>query len=628
MRILLVGVLLQAAQEDGGQLVRGLVEQLKSEKVDERDRATREILRLGRDARPYLDTAARSVDPELRARALHLLRAIDIAETLTPDLRKVMAGVEARLASQDGRVWFDVLLEACEKHAASLRPQDLEALAGPALRAARGLSDLQKVCGIVEERGLRSAVPELRILLKGTDSDARHTAIQTLTKLTAREAWPNLVRLLETGSESDSEQAAASLRTLQASEAIPEVTRLLRDREASLRFRCVQLLDHLHQTVPDPDPKGMAEIARLLDDAAGEVRHAAVTALGNLNAIGTVNRIAELLRDPIPVVRGESCTALERMGARTFAGGIRALLEDPEPMVRAKAARALGALRMTDDAELLKARLRDPQPEVRAAAAHGLASLGSKEACGAIAELAKDPAFWVRGPAVAALGTLQSRESVQQIIAALSDEHHPVRAAAVEALGKLRMKEALPALRDCLKLPKSAIRDDVIEVLAGMEDRESIPAFVELLSDPERRVRIEAAAWLCHFGSKEGVPVLLQESERLVFLNALRRPDLWRKLRAEPRLEDVPGTGKDMLDATAKKAGWRLEWSQDSFGSRRWIVGRRGPRTGEQPTLLQVLMDYACSQVESVLDTDRISILSTREALAFWQKWWEGEKAR
>ncbi|HLF94213.1 MAG TPA: HEAT repeat domain-containing protein [Planctomycetota bacterium] len=172
--------------------------------------------------------------------------------------------------------------------------------------------------------------------------------------------------------------------------------------------------------------------------------------------------------------------------------------------------------------------------------------------------------------------------------------------------------------------PGTGVQEEAIDVLGGLEVRESMPALAALLQHPEGRVRVKAASWLCHFGSKEGVPVLLKEAQGLIFLNALRRPETWRKLRAGPPVEEVVGTGKDMLDRTARKAGLALEWSPESLGGpRRWIVGSRSPGDPEdRSTMLQVLVNYTHSNYESVLEPDRISVLSSREALAFWTKWW------
>ena len=82
--------------------------------------------------------------------------------------------------------------------------------------------------------------------------------------------------------------------------------------------------------------------------------------------------------------------------------------------------------------------------------------------------------------------------------------------------------------------------------------------------------------------------------------------------------------------AYPQKAGITLEWSPESLGGpRRWIVGRRRPRETEgRTTLLQVLINYTHSHTESILEEDRISILSSREALAFWMGWWKEENRK
>ncbi len=617
-------------QEDPAKQVRELVEKLRSESIEEREDATKKLKELGRAALPELEKAAGNGEAEVRIRVGRLLRAIPIAEKLTHDLKRMKPGVEDRLASPDDHAWTEVLLEAWDGLGSKLSGDDLDFLSATALHAATSVEERRRLCEIAGERGCRPAIPELILYLKDRNPTTCQNAIRALVKLHARSAWPDLVRLLNHSEEFTRGIAADALRDLQAHEAIPEVTKLLRARDPEARKNAVTLLGHLQKTVVLLDPGMISEVALLLTDGNPEVRASAVETLGDLGAAGTAGKIVVLLKDTTSHVRGQACLALAELGAREAAPEVFLLLKDPDPRVRSRASLCLGMLKAKEMGRDLVLMLKDEEAEVRKGAAEGLGFMGFRDAIPDVTALAKDPEFWVRSRAVEALGRLKARESIKEIGAALRDEDLQVRLKAVEALGRLASKECVPGLMECIKDGKAGVQEEAIEVLGQLEVREAMPVLATLLEDPKVGVRVEAASWLCHFGSKEGVPVLLKESRSLIFLNALRRPEQWRKLRAGPPVEEVVGTGKEMLDRTAKQAGIALDWSPESLGGpRRWIVGRRRPRDSEdRTTLLQVLINYTHSHMESVLEGDRISVLTSREALSFWMEWWKTENGK
>ena len=58
---------------------RQLVEQFRSDQVEERDRASRDLKSAGESARPSLEEAARDADAEVAGRARELLDFLDSA---------------------------------------------------------------------------------------------------------------------------------------------------------------------------------------------------------------------------------------------------------------------------------------------------------------------------------------------------------------------------------------------------------------------------------------------------------------------------------------------------------------------------------------------------------------------
>jgi len=77
MRFPILLAALLVLQEDAGTRVRGLIEKLRSDRVEERDEASRELHAAGEKAVPLLREAARSGDSEVRARARAVLDRLE-----------------------------------------------------------------------------------------------------------------------------------------------------------------------------------------------------------------------------------------------------------------------------------------------------------------------------------------------------------------------------------------------------------------------------------------------------------------------------------------------------------------------------------------------------------------------
>src|ERR1043166_3486043 len=77
-----------AAQDDAARQARELVEKLRSDRVEERDEATRKIKQIGRAALPDLEKLVHDKDPEVKQRVQHLLAYFDIQQRLPEALSK------------------------------------------------------------------------------------------------------------------------------------------------------------------------------------------------------------------------------------------------------------------------------------------------------------------------------------------------------------------------------------------------------------------------------------------------------------------------------------------------------------------------------------------------------------
>ena len=78
---------------------------MRSDKVEEREEATKKLRILGKAADVELKKATQDRDPEVSARARMLLRRLEIQAKLSSTFRKTFPGVEDRLAGGDDHAW-------------------------------------------------------------------------------------------------------------------------------------------------------------------------------------------------------------------------------------------------------------------------------------------------------------------------------------------------------------------------------------------------------------------------------------------------------------------------------------------------------------------------------------------
>src|SRR5215471_3438552 len=88
-------VLLLAPQSDP---VRELIDRMRSDAPQERNRAYAQLQRLGKAAVPALQRVAKDQDADLVVRARLLLKTFELRESLPPALIRELPGLEGRLA--------------------------------------------------------------------------------------------------------------------------------------------------------------------------------------------------------------------------------------------------------------------------------------------------------------------------------------------------------------------------------------------------------------------------------------------------------------------------------------------------------------------------------------------------
>jgi HEAT repeat protein len=254
--------------------------------------------------------------------------------------------------------------------------------------AARALGGMHPAAG----------VEPLRKALQDREENVRYQAARSLGRLKAKEARPDLEALLahpvpvstaaaRALGQAGVKEAEASLRKLlaepgalrlAAAQALADLeveggdlplARILAEGEFADQ---VEAADHF----ADRGGKGVPALKRCLKDGNAHGRALAVAALAEAGGAEQVADAAALLGDVEGDVREAAIRALGALDARGIAERIAPLLADREWKVRAAAAEVLGCFQAEGAAERLRGLLRDDAPYVRIAAAEALCRLG------------------------------------------------------------------------------------------------------------------------------------------------------------------------------------------------------------------------------------------------------------
>ena len=279
------------AKEQGDRAARQareLVEQLRSDSVEERERAGNELRKLGKAAVPELKKAARSKNAELASQARELLRVLDSAHKLLEELEADTLEVQ----------W----------------------------RAAKALRKLSPV----------DHIPDLIELLE--KPGARWFAASVLSGFPMEGRSEDLIRLVLRRDSKTRSAATSVIVRAGMRETAPKFEELLESRDPKVRRFAVSVLGDLAVT------ETARKIRPLLADTDARVKMAAVVALARLGDADSSRSIIELLKDPNPRLRRHAALALGELESKEATGHLAGLLEDGDVEVRAAAAASLSLL--------------------------------------------------------------------------------------------------------------------------------------------------------------------------------------------------------------------------------------------------------------------------------------------
>jgi len=665
-----------------GDRARELIERLRSDDADQRNQATLALKKLGKEAVPRLEIAARDPDLEVASRARSALNAIAFLGRIPSRFSAAFPGVEDRLMVGEDRVAAELLSQAAVKldeGAAVLRVDDLQWIAPAAVRGSRSIDQLVAVLTIVRQYRLTAAVFEVLDLLDDAPGDLRYLVMETVTSLggerpeaafygqpsladdqivrvclAATEDLPgDLVerafrRCLEAPRPLKRRLAIRGLARLGLQNTLPLLLNYAEDASDAVRSDVLLAIGDLGGR----DRSGM--VLRGLGDASLRVRTSAIVAAGKLHEERAVPQLLALLSDPNLELQCASCRALGMLGAaeaipemlRLFihgggsvrqaaADGLRrfdAALVAPGLMketagkpldLRLRGVELLGDLEASAAAPALAELLTRDEPEaLRIEVLRALMRIGAGGVRPKVLPLLDDPSPQVRSIATRVLAELGGDDLAPRLLESLEAEDPNAKYHAVMgllALGARSSAGKIAPLALAVRNP-DWVRLAALKAIEKLGGPDEIRTLKPLLGDPLYEIRSTTAKVLCWIGDPDAVGVVFEETRNWICLNAIRTPEEWAKLTDLPVGEDLRGTRRDVLERLAMKAGKTLEWS---------LVGEcRGPDLavfctvqGRRKSVAEALREPLPTGVEFVVEKDRIRVIPREKASDFWKAW-------
>jgi len=243
------------------------------------------------------------------------------------------------------------------------------------------------------------------------------------------------------------------------------------------------------------------KLLRALKSGDGNIRLAAIMALGEGGEEVAVDPINQILTRDYPLIRKSAAFALGKIGSDRAVGALlKEMKASEEEKVRSSAAISLGKIGSEEAVPYLSERLREGKVDVRSSAALALGMVGDETAVEPLIEVlesgkAEDGRLKsalntkpeVRKSAVLALGEIGSKEATETLIDVLLDEEEDqeVRKAAAAALGKIGDPEVVDTLSGVLNDAEEPlnIKTEAIQALGKIEDKKAAEALIERLDD-------------------------------------------------------------------------------------------------------------------------------------------------
>ncbi len=452
---LLLAAALAAQDAEASRRIRDLVEQLGSDDVVQRERAAQALKAAPDAALPELRKAAQERRGEVAARAQDLIRWIEVQKLLTPRLKKLFPDLEKEVLEGRPRAWsgvFYALKHDDDPELDDLSDRERGTVYERALQEAQSDDAREE---ILDEASFRPGAMQpsgVIALLASPDADLRAASARALGFVGGSEAVAALRKALGDPESRVQWRAAEALGRLQARDAAPDLKRLL--AHPSIAGEAARALGRMGARDAQPD------LRALLVQENAYVRRSAAFALADLGVDDSLRLVADVLRREEFAIQLDAAEWLEAQGARAVPT-LRECLKDRNPVARRLAAEALGKMGAAEAVPDLEALLADPEARVREGAVDALEDLRPEGRSGVLIPLLRDPAWEVRRSAARALGTMGAKEAAPELRARLDDSAPYVSITAATSLARLGDRAGVPLLlreaRDRHKLVKQAI---------------------------------------------------------------------------------------------------------------------------------------------------------------------------
>lgn len=667
--------------------VRELIERLHSDDADVRNKATVALKKLGKEAVPQLEAAARDPDLEVSSRARSALNHIAFLGRIPPRFSAAFPGVEDRLAAGEDRVASELLSESTVKLQESdspLRPADIQWIAPAAVRGAGTAEQIMEVLSIVRRYRLSGALFEIMDLLDHPSTETRYLAMETITGLGGERpeaafygeasladdqvvrvslalmadvpadlAESALLRGLESPKTLRRRVAIRGLARRGVKHALPRILRFAEDAADPVRADVLIAVGELGGR------EESALVLKYLGDTSVRVSSAAVAAAGKLKEERAIPLILPLLSSPHAELQCASCRALGQLRAKEAVPVLIQLFVHGNGFARSSAGEALknfdgalvvpGLLRESSGKALdvririvellgeidtpvavpaLSALLSRSEPDdLRVEVLRTLLRGGASEYKPTLVPLLEDPGPQVRSFAGRVLADLGADEVAPRLGELLSEADPNAKFHAIMGLGALNATSYAGKIAPIALNVRNPdwVRLAALKAIEKIGGPEEIRTLKPLLGDPLYEIRSTTAKTVCWLGDPDAVGVVVEETRNWICLNGIRAPEEWEKLRAIPVVDNLRGTRRELLEQLAKKAGKTVDWSQP-WDNRDADLAVPSMVLGRRRGVAETLRDQMPTGIEFVVEADRIRVLSREDAAEFWKAWREERK--
>jgi HEAT repeat protein len=386
------------------------------------------------------------------------------------DLRIIVAGALARIGDRRA---FDGLLELIGDEDAGVRQSAIAAL------NSLGHPEMPK---------------RMAALLLSPNALVRESAVRIAGYFSYPEVADLLIQLCHDPDLSVRCAAIEQMPFVESSRSVEKLGAALSDTSAKARAAAARALGHIDHKFAQP------QLLRALADSDSWVRYFSVRSIARLKLIESIDALSEKARfDEAGQVRVAAVDALGDIGGARVVSILAGLTEADDEELAGAAISALGRVHYPDAIAPLVAALYLPNAKRRLLAIAALRERGGFDAVSVLHDLVKeDLEAPVAQAAIEAFAKIGTQEAVSNLVTLTAKPKY--RELCVNALGSLSDEHAHLLTRGLVH-NQVEVRLAVIEALARIKQPQSTKLIVCALADPEPAVRISAINSLSHLGS-------------------------------------------------------------------------------------------------------------------------------